>query len=65
MANLATLDVMNYVTQVGVAENKMLMWEYDPTDPKNRVLGGQLDVIAVIRTLAIKVCSLSVPKINY
>lgn len=46
---------MEYVTQIGLAQSRDLMWEYDPSDPKNRVLGGQLDVIAVIRVLAIKV----------
>ena len=31
------------------------IWEYDPTQPDNHVLGGSLDVIAAIWTLAIKV----------
>lgn len=47
--------MMDYVTRIGVAENYSLLWEYDPADPENRVLGGQLDVISVIRTLAVKV----------
>lgn len=48
---------MAYVTQIGVAESAALIWEFDPSDPQNRVLGGQLDVIAAIRTLAVKVSS--------
>ncbi|KZT31394.1 hypothetical protein SISSUDRAFT_967285, partial [Sistotremastrum suecicum HHB10207 ss-3] len=55
VANLAVVAVMEYVTKVGVAENATLIWEYDPTDPANRVLGGKLDVIAVIRTLTVKI----------
>ena len=31
------------------------IWEYDPTQADNHVLGGSLDVITAIRTLAIKV----------
>lgn len=46
---------MKYVTQIAVAENKGLVWEYDPSDADNRVLGGKLDVICTIRTLAVKV----------
>jgi hypothetical protein len=36
-------------------ENATAIWEYDPTLPSNSVLGGFLDIIAAIRTLAIKV----------
>jgi hypothetical protein len=46
---------MDHVTKLAVAETATAMWEYDPTLPDNRVLGGTLDVISVIRTLAIKV----------
>jgi hypothetical protein len=38
-----------------VVENATAIWEYDPSRDDNRVLGGSLDVIAAIRTLAIKV----------
>ena len=31
------------------------IWEYDPSQEDNHVLGGSLDMIAAIRTLAIKV----------
>lgn len=55
VANLATIEIMAYVTKIGLVESHILMWEYDPSDEDNRVLGGHLDVIAVLRTLTIKV----------
>jgi len=47
---------MKNITKIAVVENATSIWEYDPSQPDNRVLGGSLDVIAAIRTLAIKVC---------
>jgi hypothetical protein len=55
VVNLANVDVMSHITKIAVVETTNAIWEYDPTDPSNRVLNGRLDVIAVIRTLAIKV----------
>jgi hypothetical protein len=46
---------MSHITKLAVIETTNAIWEYDPSDPDNRVLGGGLDVIATIRTLAIKV----------
>ena len=46
---------MGHITKIAAVENATAIWEYDPTQPDNRVLGGSLDVIAAIRTLAIKV----------
>jgi hypothetical protein len=46
---------MSHITKLAVIETTNAIWEYDPADPDNRVLGGGLDVIATIRTLAIKV----------
>jgi hypothetical protein len=46
---------MSHITKIAVIETTNAIWEYDPEDPDNRVLGGGLDVIATIRTLAIKV----------
>ncbi|KZS87027.1 hypothetical protein SISNIDRAFT_398927, partial [Sistotremastrum niveocremeum HHB9708] len=57
VVNLATVDIMGFVTQIGLAESSTLIWEYNPADPENRVLGGQLDVIASIRTLTVKIQS--------
>jgi hypothetical protein len=45
---------MDQITKIAAVENAMAIWEYDPTRPDNRVLEGSLDVIAAIRTLAIK-----------
>jgi hypothetical protein len=46
---------MKNITKIAVVENATSIWEYDPSRHDNRVLGGSLDVIAAIRTLAIKV----------
>ena len=46
---------MRHITRIAAVENATAIWEYDPTLPGNRVLGGSLDVIAAICTLAIKV----------
>jgi hypothetical protein len=46
---------MSHITKIAVVQTTNAIWEYDPTDPDNRVLNGRLDVIAVIHTLAIKV----------
>ena len=53
--NLGNVDVMVHITKIAAVENAMAIWEYDPTRNDNRVLGGSLDVISTIRTLAIKV----------
>jgi len=46
---------MNHITNIAAVENTTAIWEYDPTRDDNCVLGGSLDVIAAIHTLAIKV----------
>jgi hypothetical protein len=46
---------MAHITKLAVVANATAIWEYDPSREDNRVLGGSLDVIAAIRTLAIKV----------
>lgn len=46
---------MRQITKTAAVENATAIWKYDPTLDDNRVLGGSLDVIAAIRTLAIKV----------
>jgi hypothetical protein len=48
--------VMSHITKIAAIENTTAIWEYDPSLPGNRVLGGSLDVIASIHTIAIKVC---------
>jgi hypothetical protein len=53
--NLAEVDVMSHITKIAAVETSTAIWEYDPSLPDNRVLNGSLDVIAAIRTIAIKV----------
>ena len=55
VVNLATVDVMSHITKLAAVETTSAIWEYDPDLPHNHVLGGSLDVIAAIRTLAIKI----------
>ncbi len=55
--NLGNVDVMGDITKIAAVENATAIWEYDPIREDNRVLGGSLDVIAAIRTLAIKISS--------
>jgi hypothetical protein len=57
VVNLANIAVMGHITKVAVIENTNTIWEYDPGLPDNRVLGGSLDVVAILQTLVIKVCS--------
>jgi hypothetical protein len=46
---------MGHITKIAAVENATAIWEYDPDLYDNRVLGGSLDVIAAVRTIAIKV----------
>ena len=55
VVNLGNVDVMSHITKIAAVENTTAIWEYDPMQNNNRVLGDSLDVIAAIRTLAIKV----------
>ena len=55
VVNLGNIDVMKHITKIAAVENATAIWEYDPSRDDNRVLGGSLDVIAAIRTIAIKV----------
>lgn len=53
--NLGIESVMSVITRTAAIETTTAIWEYDPTLPNNRVLGDSLDVVAAIRTLAIKI----------
>ncbi|KAH9072194.1 hypothetical protein EDB83DRAFT_2516969 [Lactarius deliciosus] len=48
---------MSHITKITAVKNTTAIWEYDPGLPTNHVLGGSLDVIAAIQTLAIKIQS--------
>lgn len=55
VVNLANVNIMSHITKIAAVETSTAIWEYNPSLPGNRVLGGSLDVIAAIQTLAIKV----------
>ena len=46
---------MSHITKLAAIETTTTIWEFDPSEPNNCVLGGGLDVIVTIHTLAIKV----------
>jgi hypothetical protein len=46
---------MSHIMKLAAVETTTAIWEYDPSEPYNCVLGGGLDVIATICMLAIKV----------
>ncbi|KAH9028421.1 hypothetical protein EDB83DRAFT_2526308 [Lactarius deliciosus] len=46
---------MGCITKIAAVENATAIWEYDPSLPDNRVLGGSLDMITAVRTIAIKI----------
>jgi hypothetical protein len=47
---------MGIVTKIAHVETTSAIWEFDPTLPENKVLSSSsLDVVATIRTLAIKI----------
>jgi hypothetical protein len=51
--NLANVDIMSHITKLAAIETTSAIWEYNPSEPGHCVLGGGLDVIATICTLAI------------
>ena len=53
--NLATVAVMSSITKIAAIKNVQAIWEFDLTLDGNHVLGGLLDMIAAIWTIAIKV----------
>jgi hypothetical protein len=47
---------MGHITKIAAIETTSAIWEYDPLLLDNCMLGGLLDVISAICTIAIKVC---------
>lgn len=43
------------ITKKAALETTQAIWEYNPSDTNNHVLGGSLDVIAALRTLVTKI----------
>ena len=58
IVNLAIVDVMSIITKITNVETMSTIWEFDPILPGNCVLRDSLNVIAAVRTLAIKICSI-------
>ncbi|KAI1789149.1 hypothetical protein LXA43DRAFT_893277 [Ganoderma leucocontextum] len=54
VVQLGVEDFMSAITQKAVVETKQAIWDYDPKHADSIVNGG-LDVIAILRTLAVKV----------
>ncbi|KAF8221475.1 hypothetical protein L208DRAFT_1074551, partial [Tricholoma matsutake] len=52
VVNLANVAIMTHITKIAAIENANTIWEYDPELPGNQVLGGSLNVVVAIRTLA-------------
>ena len=50
---------MSLITKIASVETTTAIWEFDPLLSNNHILGDLLDVIAAVRTLAIKVCSIA------
>lgn len=59
---LGTNDFIETVTQTALLESQEAIWNYDPEDPSNE-RGGELDAIAIIRTLALKI-QVSLQRVN-
>jgi len=63
--NLGNIDIMSHITKIAAVENLTAIWEYICTCSDNHVLGGSLDMIATIHTLAIKVRMSQCPKLTF
>ena len=55
--NLAIIDVMSVITRIATVKTTSAIWEYDPSLANNRVMDNSVNVIAAVRTLAIKIQS--------
>ena len=47
--------MMTHIMKIAAIENATTIWEYNPDLPDNCMLGGSLDIVAVICTITIKV----------
>ena len=55
VVNLAITDFMSVIMKMAHVKTMMAIWVFDPMLPQNQVFGDSLDIIAAIRTLAIKI----------
>ena len=53
--NLGIVAVMSHVTKIATMETASAILEYDLEADDNQILGGSVDVIAAIWTIAVKV----------
>ena len=44
------------IMKIAAVENMNVIWEFDLNLPDSRVLNGDIDMIAAMQTLAVKVC---------
>ena len=44
VVNLVITDFMSVVTHISSIETTLVIWEFDPTLPVNRILGDSLDI---------------------
>ena len=54
--NLGNVAFVGTITKIAAVENMSAIWEFDLNLSDSRVLNGDIDVIAAVQTLAIKVC---------
>ncbi len=55
VVNLAISDFMSTVMKTSIIETCNVIWDYNPEDPSASISMGSRDLIAMIRTLAIKI----------
>ena len=53
--NLAIIDIMAEITWIDHITTMAAIWGFDPMPPTNHIMNNSLDVVAAIRTLAIKI----------
>ena len=56
VVNLSNVAVMGHIMKIATIETTTAIWEYNPNLPNNCMLGGNLDVITAVCTIAINVC---------
>ena len=56
VVNLGNVVFIGTIMKITAVENTNTIWEFDLNLSDSRVLNGDIDVIAAVQTLAIKVC---------
>ena len=47
---------MGEITKISAVATATAIWEYDPELTDNHIINDAIDVVAVVHTLAVKVC---------